>query len=241
MPPGEPAIDELSVTAAHYAPVLAIELCDQSGSRIAIIPSSESPTTIVQNTWPLIADAEAPAISAGGASVAFIREVKGRGSLWFLRLGQPVGGLHDTSVEIVNVPYDVRDVSFAPSGRILFAAKAEGHLSIFSVVPGSEPKVFLSEDGDVDSPAVSSDERFVAFRKLVDSRWQLGYIEVANGREQMLTSGDCNAYSPEWADPETIEYATDCGRGLGLSALASIRIHPEPFRLMSHSLFARAR
>ena len=40
----------------------------------------------------------------------------------------------------------------------------------------------------------------------------------------MLTSGDCNAYSPMWDDNHRLIYATDCGRGLGLTALASVAI-----------------
>jgi hypothetical protein len=61
----------------------------------------------------------------------------------------------------------------------------------------------------------------------VHSRWQLAYIDVATGHERMLTSGDCNSYSPAWLGPLKLAYATDCGRGLGLSALAVRDIGPE--------------
>jgi Tol biopolymer transport system component len=175
------------------------------------VPASTPSAKSFQDVQPLIAEAESPAISSGGKSVAFIREVKGRGTLWMGRLEQPLGRLRSEPVQIADNAYDVRDVSFAPSGWIMFAAKVDGRICIFSLIPGSQPRVFLSEDNDVDSPAVSADERFIAFRKLVYNRWQLGYIDVATGHERMLTFGDCNAYSPEWDGSATIAYATDCG------------------------------
>ncbi len=128
---------------------------------------------------------------------------------------------------IVEHPYDVRDVTFASSGWMMFAARVNGRISIFNMIPGEKPRLFLSPDEDVDSPAVSPDERLVAFRKLVHGRWQLAYVDVATGHERMLTFGDCNAYSPAWIGPLKIAYATDCGRGLGLSALAVRDIGPE--------------
>jgi Tol biopolymer transport system component len=169
----------------------------------------------------LITNAESPAISSDGRSVAFIRETKGKGTLWVSRLDHPL-----SAYQVAGDAYDVRDVAFAPSGLIMFGGKVNGRISIFSMIPGDEPRLFSSPDEDVDSPAVSPDERLVAFRKLVHSRWQLGYLNMGTGEEKMLTVGDCNAYSPVWAAPLRIAYATDCGRGLGLSGLASVSIEP---------------
>ena len=205
--------DQLAVAVARDAPVSLVELADKNGSRVAIVAangvSSES-----------IPDAESPAISSDGTVVAFLRETKGRGSLW---LARPTAS---APLQIVDSSYDIRDATFAPSGWILFAAKREGRERIFSLKAGGQPRVFLSGDKDADSPAVSPDGRLVAFRELVRNRWQLGYVDVATGHEQMLTFGDCNAYTPDWVGSERIAYATDCGRGLGLSALASVGIHP---------------
>jgi Tol biopolymer transport system component len=176
----------------------------------------------------LIPDAESPAISPDGRSVAFIREIKGKGTLWIARSEDSLGRLESLPNQIVDNAYDVRDVTFAPSGWLMFAAKVNGRISILRMIPGGRPRVVLSPDADVDSPAVSPDERFVAFRKLLHNRWQLGYMDVATGHERMLTLGDCNVYSPAWTSPVRIAYATDCGRGLGLSALASVDIGKVP-------------
>ena len=201
--------DQLSVAAAKNPPGLLLELADSAGSRIVVVPSGRV----------LIPNAESPAISSDGRSVAFIREEKGRGTLWVSRLNPPL-----SAYQVAGDAYDVRDVTFAPSGLIMFGAKVNGRISIFSMIPGDEPRLFSSPDEDVDSPAISPDARLVAFRKLVHSRWQLGYLNMGTGEEKMLTVADCNAYSPVWAAPLRIAYATDCGRGLGLSGLASVSI-----------------
>ena len=195
--------DQLSVAA----PLL--ELADATGSRLVVIPSGRG----------LIQDAESPVISPDGQSIAFIRETKGRGALW---IASP-----KSSVRMTAGAYDVRSVTFAPSGWLMFAARLNGRISLFRMIPEGQPILFSSADEDVDSPAISPDGRLIAFTKLQHNRWQLGYVGLLSGEETMLTGADCNAYSPAWLSPTTIGYATDCGRGLGLTALASITIGPD--------------
>jgi hypothetical protein len=218
-------VDELSFASAPNTHAQLLELADSAGSRIVTV-SDASSARGPENNRLLFSDAESPAISADGKYVAFIREIEGRGTLWIATLDQ-LGKLESGPSRIVKQPYDVRDVTFASSDWMMFAARVNGRISIFTMVPGEKPRLFLSLDEEVDAPAISPSERFVAFRKLVRSRWQLAYIDVATGREHMLTSGDCNSYSPAWIGPLKIAYATDCGRGLGLSALAVRDIGPE--------------
>ena len=72
-------------------------------------------------------NAESPAISSDGRSVAFIREEKGRGTLWVSRLNPPL-----SAHQVAGDAYDVRDVTFAPSGLIMFGAKVNGRISILA-------------------------------------------------------------------------------------------------------------
>ena len=218
------AVDQLSVAVAQNSPVLLLELADSTGSRVVAVPSGPSSSKNPEDPRPMIRNAESPAISADGRSVAFIRETQGRGTLWIAHLEYPLGRLESLPNQIADNAYDVRDVTFAPSGWMIFAARVNGRISIFRMVSGAQPRMVSSPDEDVDSPAVSPDGRLVAFRKLVHNRWQLGYMDVATGHERTLTFGDCNVYSPGWAGPIRIAYATDCGRGLGLSALALVDI-----------------
>jgi len=44
-------------------------------------------------------------------------------------------------------------------------------------------------------------------------------------QDLQVTVGDCNSISPAWsADSKTLVYATDCGRGLGLTAFAQVTV-----------------
>jgi hypothetical protein len=185
-----------------------LELADKTGSRIVMAPSGRV----------LISDAESPAISPDEKAVAFIRETKGKGALWIARPG--------SALRMTDSVYDVRAVSFAPAGWLMFAASVKGRISLFRMIPEAQPIIFSSPDEDVDSPAISPDGRLVAFTKLQHNRWQLGYVGLLSGKETMITRADCNAYAPTWLSPTTIGYATDCGRGLGLTALASVTIGP---------------
>ena len=55
--------------------------------------------------------------------------------------------------------------------------------------------------------------------------WHLHAMEFDSGKELRFTAGDCNSVSPAWTtDSKQIIYATDCGRGLGLTALAEVAL-----------------
>jgi hypothetical protein len=199
---GKGRADQLSAT------VPLLELADKTGSRIVMAPSGKV----------LISDAESPAISPDERAIAFIRETKGKGALWIARPA--------SAVRITDRDYDVRAVSLAPAGWLMFAASVKGRISLYRMLPEAQPVMFSSPDEDVDSPAISPDGRLVAFTKLRHNRWQLGYVGLLSGKETMITRADCNAFSPTWLSPTTIGYATDCGRGFGLTALASVTIGP---------------
>jgi hypothetical protein len=60
----------------------------------------------------------------------------------------------------------------------------------------------------------------LAFSRREHGFWHLLIREFATGREQQLTHASCNAVSPSWENSSTLLYATDCGRGVGISAIA---------------------
>lgn len=68
-------------------------------------------------------------------------------------------------------------------------------------------------------PSVSPDGRRVAFSRLDRGSWHVVVRELSTGTEQQLTHGWCNSISPAWQDAQILLYASDCGRGVGLSAI----------------------
>jgi Tol biopolymer transport system component len=217
--------DQLSAATAENASVFAMELADATASRIIIMRSTSFSNA--SEAGMTMDDGESPALSPDGQSMAFLRETRGKGALW---IAHPEDREWGSPIRLVAGDYDVRNVTFTDSGGLLFAAKWNGRIRLFSIgtAPGSQPSVFWAPDEDVASPALSPDGRFVAFTLLVKNRWQLGYLDATTRQAKMLTFGDCNASGPGWIGPSTIAYATDCGRGFGLTALTSVGIHSIP-------------
>ncbi len=204
--------DQLSSAATAHSSLVALEVADKNGSHIVLRGGSDLE----------IPNAESPALSADGLSLAFIREEKGRGSLW---LASSSGGSSDASnAALVGEPYDVRDAAFTPSGSVVFTARIDDRTSIYQVAPGGKPTVLVGGEEEVEAVDASPDGRQLVFRKLLRNRWQLVTVDIASHHERQLTFGDCNAFAPAWMNDTTVVYATDCGRGLGLTALASMDV-----------------
>jgi dipeptidyl aminopeptidase/acylaminoacyl peptidase len=127
-------------------------------------------------------------------------------------------------VRLTGEDYDVRGLSFLRSGALLFLAKHEGSTGLFSIKSGAVPSLFFSPGAEVASFSVSPDEHYIALTERIHNRWQLALLDVPNHRIKLLTTTDCNAYTPEWSAKSSIIYATDCGRGVGLTALAGVDI-----------------
>lgn len=214
------AVDQLSFTT--NAGAAYIELADVTGSRI--VRASDGTT--------ILSDAESPAVSVDGTHLAFIRERKGAGSLWELDANQ---ARHGSFLSLSSLPkpliaepqYDVRSASFFHSDDILFVAQHFGKLRLFLLQPGHGPVPFIDLTEEIGAVAVSPDQRVIAFTKLVKNRWQLGLLDVESRHHAVLTSGDCNAFTPSWLSSSTIIYATDCARGYGLTTLAAINLNAE--------------
>jgi hypothetical protein len=203
------ASDELSFAVAKDYP-LFVELADASGSRIV---RSADGSVVAE-------DAETPFLSMDGNQLGFLREARGRSSLWITSLSaQP-----STPSLVAGEDYDVRGAAFLRSGKILFVAKRNGVDDFYTEAQGATPLPFFSPSGEVSSFAPSPDERSLVFTELIHNRWQLALLDLSSRHVEVLTSTDCNAYTPAWSAPSSIVYATDCGRGVGLTALASIQV-----------------
>ena len=172
-----------------------------------------------------ISDGESPVLSRDGRRLGFVREIHGRGSLWMADLSQN-GDARDAVNAQMLLPdsFDVRGAAFMPRGDIVLMARRAGKNQLFTLRPGGVPAGYLGETHDVLSPSISEDGTKLVVAELIHDRWQLVRIALANGDRKQLTFADCNAYAPAWRDEHTVVYATDCGRGMGLTALAYVAV-----------------
>jgi hypothetical protein len=207
--------DQLSFAVAPDQSIL-IEVADANGSRIV---RASDRATVVDN-------AESPAVSLDGLTIAFLQETRGVGSIWIAasKAAEPSDLAPFAAKRLTNSAYDVRSVAFLPSGDLIFAAKTRAGTSLFKLKPGASPTPFFTSYTDIGGFALSPDESRLVFTQLIHGVWQLTMKNLATGEVRALMTADSNAYSPAWASPDAVIYATDCGRGLGLSAPAMISI-----------------
>jgi Tol biopolymer transport system component len=81
-------------------------------------------------------------------------------------------------------------------------------------------ELFITADRPARFPAVWPDGRWLAYAEQEGGGWQLTLLELATGACRRLTDADGNAVTPVWqSDAQTLVYASDCGRGVGQTAL----------------------
>jgi hypothetical protein len=213
-------VDQLTFTTNLIGKGLWVEEASGTGSRLAHLNSGAADLTACQ-----IRDAENPAISSDGYHLAFLREDHGHGSAWItdLRDCARAGG-NASPVRMTSPAYDVRTLRTGSSGTFLLSAIYQSRERIFTVSPKIPPRPVAGYDGTASSPAQSPNGTLLVMQALVAERWQLILLDLLSGDTKQLTHGDCNAYTPEWKDNHTLLYATDCSRGLGLTAITSLKI-----------------
>ena len=146
----------------------------------------------------------------------FIREVRGRGSLWIKDLES------DKESELVTQEHDVLEGAFAGDGaEIIFSAQPRGEPALFRIGRASSTIEQITFGSGSRYPAVSPDGLWMAYSRLHRGNWQIWVSRRDSGAERQVTTGECNSISPAWTpDSKELIYSTDCGRGVGLTALA---------------------
>jgi hypothetical protein len=224
---GPPGVDLLHPTVTLDGRQAWLEIAGPERSRVVAFPAGRPPLSFVD--LPTAAqDAEQPVVSGDGRWLGFVRRHRGRGSLWLvdLRAAPIAGSSAPAPREIVDAGYDVMELGFFPDGRIVFAGWRPGGSRLYVVDPGSPGTVELPVSGrPLRHPAVSPDGKWLAYAEREGPSWQLWVMSLPAGPRRRLTEGDCNSIEPAWfADSKTLVYSTDCGRGLGHTALARVAL-----------------
>ena len=164
---------------------------------------------------------ESPVISFDGQWIALLREDHGRARIGVRFLGQ-----RDAPERLLTPPeFNVLEMSFLPNGSLIFAADATGHSSLYLAESNGSIQALGIDESRY--PAVSPDGRWLAYSKLQSGTWNLWVRDLSNGQTDRLTHAECNDTEPVWeGDSKTLVYASDCGRGLWLSALCRRRVIP---------------
>jgi hypothetical protein len=171
-----------------------------------------------------VQDGEKPVVSLDGRWLAFIRESKGRGTLWLKELPGP----DSREMPMSGSELDVLEATFDPEDGIIFSARRNGRApALFLAKPGVPDVAQESAPAPRRFPAVSPDGRWLAFSQREFDHWGLWVQDRQTHAARRLTDSDCNSTAPAWyADSRHLVYATDCARGYGLTALSRIAAVP---------------
>jgi hypothetical protein len=210
-----PGDDELSYAVDREGRTLWIEIVTNAGPAIR-----ESSSNNDGHAGCEISNAEFPALSQDGSSLAFIREESGRGSLWIADSHHCV--IPDELLRVTPPDIDVRAVNGAPGGSFVFSAMTVQGPTVFRVSRGTAPETLLRPGANSDAIAISGDGDTILLSETVRDHWQLISESLSTHIVRQLTAGGCNSTDPSWTNGKTLIYATDCGRAMGWTKLAEI-------------------
>jgi len=161
-----------------------------------------------------------PVLSANGNWIVYLKDQNHLSEVW---LSQATEGTFPQLV--VPGTFHPLEATVSTSGDVLSAVGSVSHPHLV-LVRHDTGRIETLQDiqGPVRYPALSPDAQRLAFSRLERGSWHLVVRDLATGVEQQLTNASCNAISPAWPEAHALLYASDCGRGVGLSAIVRVAI-----------------
>jgi Tol biopolymer transport system component len=201
--------DALSIAGSATAGAIYSEFAGQKSLIVKVSPTGSSEA---------ISEGQDPVLSPNGKWLVFIREDREQRTAWLWEVDSPA-----TPQLVLSNPYEPLDVTVSNDGDVIAAAGKVSDPHLLIVKHTATEVIRLTEiAGSIRFPALSPDGKLLAFSRRERGSWHLFTRILANGREQQWTSLHCNASSPAWVNDHTLLYATDCGRGVGLTAIARV-------------------
>jgi hypothetical protein len=218
-----PAEDEFRPATA---PTLANVWIEAAGPVSNIVRFSNRTSAGVPSSQIEVVNGEQPGVSPDGKWLAFVRENSGRGELWIKELPQSPASQGGEERKMVDDSNDVWEATFEPGDqRIIFTAAPKGQPELYSLEMASGRAAPMPIAGPARYPAFSPDGQWLAYSRCEQGTWHLYVTNLSSNFSRKLTQGDCNSISPVWeSDSKSLIYATDCGRGLEMTALARIEV-----------------
>jgi len=204
--------DVLAVASANSPNVFYADVAGPQASIFRVGVNGETTTSA-----PMI-EGHDPALSPNGQWIAYLKDQNQLSEVWLSATDESVspqlivpGTLHPLEVTVSSSGDVVAAVGNVSSPHLVLVKHDTGRIETMQEI--QEP---------VRYPALSPDGQRLAFSRLQRGSWHLIVRDLTTGVEQQLTQALCNAISPAWQDTQTLLYASDCGRGVGLSAIVRI-------------------
>jgi len=201
---------------------------EQPGAKSSrIVQFTLDPSGRTFETKTEIENAQQPVVSRDGHMLAFLRAAQGRNSLWTTKglVVRREGSAPEK--EIAGAEYDVWEAVLFPDGQVVFSSKRSGGFALYRATQTGDLEKLTKPSCAARYPAVSPDGKRLAFACEQGTGTQIHVADLDGSKDMQLTAGDCNSTSPAWAaDSRSLVYVTDCGRGLGLTALVRVNVSP---------------
>ncbi len=186
---------------------------EEAGSTSRILPPALSGHRPIDN-------AHSPILSPNGQDIAYIRDTRGRGRL-FESTSPHEMSLTPTWMNVEEAAY------LTPNTFAVAATLNHGASAIYIVEPNSPPQP--TPLGEARYPAPSPDGHWLAYSRYDAGTWNLWLEDRTTGKQHAIAEVPCNQTQPSWeSDSQTLLYASDCGRALGLTALCRRRVVSQP-------------